>query len=427
MRKRLTFLLIALLLAAGCTTARRQPEPDPPPPPPVEQVVTLRFGLRGSIIGGPLDVLIAGFQQQHPGYRVEKVDSPPDFMGPGTITSWLNEHQIDVVDQGFWAWSKGQHITVRPLDPFVARGRLNLALCGGTAESVKIGGAQLGLPLTRVPVVLVANRQRLTEAGLTVPEQGWTWQQFRDAAAQLTRGEGETKVWGLAVQFPHMAVQAWVEERAGRSWDDAEPADMGEALRFFREMAERDQTVYPIPEWVAGQRWPPIPVFDLVQGGAAALGFVRLDLIPEAGDSLVILPFPAHDPARRITPSEVFYLSMAVSTEQQEAAWQFIQFALSDEGGKALATAGLLPACPTEAARDAWFGRRPAPQAGTSSFFTTRWATARPQAPEEMLYDTLRANVALKVLAQKMTADQGVALLQAGKADAWKALQQLAR
>lgn len=43
---------------------------------------------------------------------------------------------------------------------------------------------------------ILLNKDRLDEAGLEVPEVGWTWDDFKEYATQLTEGEGQDKTFG---------------------------------------------------------------------------------------------------------------------------------------------------------------------------------------------------------------------------------------
>lgn len=45
------------------------------------------------------------------------------------------------------------------------------------------------------------NKDMLDEAGLAVPQMGWTWDDYADYAAKMTKGEGASKVYGSHLHF----------------------------------------------------------------------------------------------------------------------------------------------------------------------------------------------------------------------------------
>lgn len=418
MRKRLSWLLLVLLLAAGCTRPAEVPqrigeEPDAP----AEEIITLRFGYGGNLNPTAVDVLVSAFQQQNPRFRVEKeltnlrqFDRMPDMI------NHVKNRKFDLLDGSHWAWSGDYNVLFEQLDPYVSRGQLDLQPCGGSDQSAVHGGKLWALPLTRVPIVLVANRALLEASGLKVPEQGWTWEQFRTSAAALTAGEGEAKVWGLAANSLPFLVNSWVEERTGQPVWDSDPAVIGQAMAFFHGMAVTDRSLYPETGYDRGvARVDPLA---MVRSGRAAMAIERWDVMGQGSDDLVVLPFPAHDPARRVSPSAFTYIAMAIGTTRPDDAWTFIQFALSPAAGEALATAGLLPACPTEAARAAWMRRAPAPQPATETFFTSRWTAvlASPTRPA-VGYSTLMSQMLYRLVNGRVTPEDALADYQNLKDD----------
>lgn len=63
------------------------------------------------------------------------------------------------------------------------------------AEQQKLDGKRYSLPGKFGPWFVLLNKAALDEAGLPVPTD-WTWDDFRDYAKKLTKGEGATKTYG---------------------------------------------------------------------------------------------------------------------------------------------------------------------------------------------------------------------------------------
>ncbi|RKP53926.1 extracellular solute-binding protein [Cohnella endophytica] len=63
------------------------------------------------------------------------------------------------------------------------------------AEQQKYEGKRYSLPGKFGPWFILLNKAKLDEAGLAVPTS-WTWDEFRDYAKKLTKGDGPTKTYG---------------------------------------------------------------------------------------------------------------------------------------------------------------------------------------------------------------------------------------
>lgn len=60
----------------------------------------------------------------------------------------------------------------------------------------KVGDKYYGMQMTAGYQFVLLNKDALDEAGLPVPTYGWTWDDFRDYAKKLTKGEGVDKRYG---------------------------------------------------------------------------------------------------------------------------------------------------------------------------------------------------------------------------------------
>lgn len=81
-----------------------------------------------------------------------------------------------------------------PLDDYFADDNLDIA--DEYFISASYDGSVYALPHIANYWYILLNKDHLDEAGLEVPEVGWTWDDFREYAAQLTQGEGLDKRYG---------------------------------------------------------------------------------------------------------------------------------------------------------------------------------------------------------------------------------------
>lgn len=56
----------------------------------------------------------------------------------------------------------------------------------GVLQTAQVGGKTFGLPWIAQPVILYYNKTMFDTAGIKYPDDSWTWQTFKDAAAKLT-------------------------------------------------------------------------------------------------------------------------------------------------------------------------------------------------------------------------------------------------
>ena len=83
------------------------------------------------------------------------------------------------------------------LTDLIERDSFNLTdYAGELAESYYVGGKPYGIPTKVDKYGIVINKDMFDEAGIEIPTE-WTYDEFREIAAQLTHGEGQDKVYGF--------------------------------------------------------------------------------------------------------------------------------------------------------------------------------------------------------------------------------------
>lgn len=80
-------------------------------------------------------------------------------------------------------------------------------------QTAQYQGRTYGLPWIAQPVVLYYNPKLFSDAGLQPPTDSWTWDDFKGAAAKLTRdtnGDGQVDVYGTAFNdWPPLQMFVW--------------------------------------------------------------------------------------------------------------------------------------------------------------------------------------------------------------------------
>jgi len=111
-------------------------------------------------------------------------------------------------------------------------------------------GHLYALPSTFTPYVMYYNADILDEAGIPHPQQGWTWNDLRDACLKVTRdldGDGQSDRFGISVTQWLQAIAPWIWQNGGRFMDETmtrctldEPGAVG-AIRFIEQLLYEDR------------------------------------------------------------------------------------------------------------------------------------------------------------------------------------------
>jgi multiple sugar transport system substrate-binding protein len=68
----------------------------------------------------------------------------------------------------------------------------------GSIADFQVGGNLYAMPRETTSSVMIYNKTLFDEAGVPLPTENWTWDEFVEAARTLTQGEGADKVYGVA-------------------------------------------------------------------------------------------------------------------------------------------------------------------------------------------------------------------------------------
>ena len=120
-------------------------------------------------------------------------------------------------------------------------------------EAATVDGKVVGVPALVDDLSLVYNKKMFADAGIAAPTADWTWEQFRDAARQLTDPATQTYGWAYVNDGSEDTVwrflaMLWQAGGDLLNADNTKPAfdsAAGEAaLQQLQDMAVTDQSVY---------------------------------------------------------------------------------------------------------------------------------------------------------------------------------------
>ncbi|NKY08989.1 ABC transporter substrate-binding protein [Cellulomonas hominis] len=205
-----------------------------------------------------LEGLAADFESEHPNVTIDVSSGAPSTEELlRKLTAGFAGNTYPDISYAFGSWAselaqseRTQDITDQVADPEVDWESLPAA---GRATAQPGGGATIGFPAVVDNLSLIYNTSVFDAAGLDYPDETWTWDDFREAAAALT--DPDTNTYGYAYSVSGSEETTWqfwphLWQRGGEvlSEDESSAAfasDAGvDALTFLRDMAVEDESVY---------------------------------------------------------------------------------------------------------------------------------------------------------------------------------------
>lgn len=374
MRRAIALFILAVILASGCSSGK---------PSSVQQAggnrapsgapTAIKLGVLTGWSAPPrLDAVIAAFQDRFPAYRVEIVSLGAD---PDAVYQAMSKGEVDLVEGGSGHLSKAlEEGALADLTPYLATAGVSTAALSWFLDALAGQGKVLELPYAVYPMGIVYNRDLASAAGVTIPEAGWTWDQFRDIAQRLTKQSGSDRTWGFAMDRPAIPVIGWVKQAGGPPANQPSADSLANALRYFSELIFSDRSTALRGDW-DGKGQPPADLF--LEGKAAMTISYLADMrhgqpLPfQAG----IAPIPNLPGARPLLFVQASTLAMSSRTPNPAGAWQFLKFLTGPEAAVLLAASGYLPCYPSAEAKLAWLQSKPGLPQSVASLLDAQWIT----------------------------------------------------
>jgi multiple sugar transport system substrate-binding protein len=203
------------------------------------------------------------------------------------------------------------------------------------------------LPQNISSLVVYYNRDAFRQYGVPEPRAGWTWNDMIEAAAKLTKnvdGKGRFELYGLGVEPSIIRLAPFVWSNGGDIVDDPaaptrltfdEPRALEAVKRFFE--LRQVHAVIPTETDVEAEddetRFANGRLAMVLSSRRATPSFRTIEDF-----DWDVAPLPVHREAAGILHSDAYCLTSA--SEQKDAAWRFMEFALGPEGQRIVARTG---------------------------------------------------------------------------------------
>ncbi len=361
MFRRRTLSIVTLLLALALVLSACQPKA--PAATPTPEVVTLLWAFWGSPAEAETHKKVADvFMAEHPNIKVETMVEPWSDYFTKVQTLWASGDPAVIPDVLF-LWPTPRYAAdgvLENLDPWIEKTGYDLNdYWPALLESAMYQGSVYGLPRDISVEALYYNKDIFDAAGVSYPTDDWTWDDLLAAAEQLTVVEPSGRVERYALGMEGGKYQLWVGQNRGRILDDmrnpskctlTEPAAMT-AIEFFADMMNNN---YAMRDAALSQAGGDTGVFQSGQVAMIIQNSSRVSAFNEAGLNYDVAVVPIPKGGQRSAAAGGAAWVMSSGSGNKEAAWTFLSWLQSKDGGQHLYTASgeIFPALKSTARSD---------------------------------------------------------------------------
>ncbi len=339
MKKCLLFVLLAICCVAmvgaqGATQTKPAVESQEP--------VTIKYAFWGSpdALGVEADI-IKGFQEKYPYITVEPVASGYADYHTKLLTMIAGGSAPDVMrisSQFFYDFLDAGGLL--ELTDIAKKNNFDLpSFYQQGLEENSFNGKLYGIPWGTAPIYMLLNLKMFEDAGIPLPAYDWTWDDFESIVKKLTKGEGQNKQYGFAmeIQADLYPMLPFIWANGGQFLDEARQKfmlDKPEAYQAIQRVANLYQQGYMPKETllVATQtesvpRWFINNKLAMFQGTAA-----NILTIQNAGTPFEAWPMPSSKNSTHTTVVKSNTIGISPQSKNLDAAWKFVSYLRGDEG-----------------------------------------------------------------------------------------------
>jgi multiple sugar transport system substrate-binding protein len=311
--------------------------------------------LRLQAFGDPAELnaykeLIAAFKAATPGVDVEfiPVGKQRDHMAKlATGFSGGNPPDLFLINFRRFGQFAAKGV-LEPLGPsLTARGKFREGdFYEQATEAFRFNGQLVCTPQNVSSLVTYYNVAMFKQLGLPLPTANWDWPAFMRAAKALTRdtnGDGKTDVYGLGFEPTLIRLVPFVWQAGGQLVDD-----LAAPKRFTLDTPAALEALDFVRSWSTSKVVPPLVENKsedhesrFARGGLGMVLHSRRYTATLRGVPNLdwdVAPLPRHKQAATVLHADAY--CMAKASTNKDAAFRFVEFALSDVGAGIVARSG---------------------------------------------------------------------------------------
>jgi multiple sugar transport system substrate-binding protein len=380
----LTLAVLLALVVGGCTV------PPPPAAAPAESggaapaaeagPTTITWALWGSPEEVATHQKVAdAFMQEHPEIQVEIMGEPWNDYFTKMQTLWASGDSSQIPDVLF-LWPTPRYAAdgvLEPLTSYIEASGYDLSdYWPALLESASYNGEVYGFPRDIGLEVLYYNKDIFDEAGVEYPDDTWTWDDLLAAAEKLTVVDASGQVTRYALGMEGGKYLLWVNQNNGSILDDMRnpsrcTLDQPEAMAGIKFFADMMNNNYAMRSANLNQAGGDAAVFSSGQVAMIIQNASRVTAFNAAGLNYDVAVVPIPEGGQRSASAGGAAWVMSSGSDNKEAAWTFLSWLQSTDGGQRLYTASgeIFPALQSTARSDAFLNSGQ-PPANRQAFLT---------------------------------------------------------
>lgn len=317
--------------------------------PVAAQDVTLSYALWDAAQVPAMEQIIAEFREEHPGIDVKIQVTPWDDYWTKLQTSATGGSAPDVfwMTLAYFKYYAGGGALL-PITDKIAADNVDLSpFVPAMVEAYSFNGENFGMPKDVNSFALFYNKDLFTEAGVAFPDDTWTWEDVKTAAAALTRAEDG--IYGVAAPLSDQLGWYLTIPQAGGYVlsEDGKTSgfDQPEAIRAVQFWVDLVQSgVSP-----SLQQLTDTDALSLFTSGKVAMYYggswnpVAIADVPAAKEFTDVAPLPKDENGSFY--SNGLGYTIYSRTAHPEEAWTFVKFLSSRRGNEIQSSTGtVIPA-----------------------------------------------------------------------------------
>lgn len=295
--------------------------------------------------------LITLFEKSNPGIKIKTLHDSWQNYFKHLETDWTGANAPDVMFLEYIPTYASEGL-LENLQPYIAAEK-NFKVDDfypALLDMFRYKDGLYGFPRDNDTKVIYVNTRMFKEAGLSLPQAGWTWQDLRETAKKLTKRDASGKVtqYGYAFEMDDWW-RLWVWQNGGEIFENFTPPDppahlqintpeAAEALQFYADLINKDKVSPGYDEMNSSDQ-----ISQLFTSGKVAMAFGNHALIPDFGNvkdlAWDVVPLPQGK--KRVNALGGAGYVMHKNSQHKAQAWQLVKF-LSDLGQQLFMDSGLI-------------------------------------------------------------------------------------
>lgn len=300
-----------------------------------------------------LDPAVAAYNAQSDVAEVEVVYFPPTEYADKILASFSSGVEFDVLGvNGISFYGDYQNKkTIQDITSYVEQSGLDTSVYGKVFEECNQNGIY-GLPYRQSAWLLFVNEGLFEKAGLEVPTEQLTWDEYRELAKRLTKDGSYGGLVGMD-NFVYM-------QQMGGSVMDEDTTVIRENLELWKLLHE-DGSHVPFEEKLemgqnAGSLFTTAPAETVAMFQNGTWGVASYNAKYESGEmpfKYKVMPMPIPEGGKDYTaPSGMNFLSVSKTSKHPAEAYDFIEWMCTHDGAKIIAENSTLPAFSDDEIKD---------------------------------------------------------------------------